>query len=638
MKHRTLFSFAVAAYLPLAAVVAQPVISTQPRDVTVVEQQTGAFRVWADSSGGNLSYQWILNDTPIEDATSDRYFPPPASAENHGETYRVEVRDDNGTTVSASAQLLVSEYTAGEHLPAPDPYQADFYLDAANGHDTLGDGSIDAPFRTYGRIRSMVRGGDVVVFREGHYNTIEFDRARGTVPNPFDDWVVLMAMPGEDVVLESVFLHGAWETHRPLWNGNFDLFVRFIGFTIADGVNMSNVNFVRVENCLVNRHPPYNETVQDIEKIAVRIRGGRSITVDGCEITDTSHGIGARGNDLVFRGNKIHYIAHDGIRLSGCDVVLVENNLIFNTDDGYTDDESPFPRHADGIQLYMEADGSPIPIENNNNITIRGNRIYHHESMTIMASGWGAHSRNWVIENNVFGPSGGYMLHLKLGVQGFIFRHNTVVNVDGEFYEGRYRTLEVSSYAVALPTYSASSGVEIYNNIFRGPTHGQEWSIASQHADRFENNLYHNRTNTANPNLGDNAIFADSEQFVDPGAYDGVLLPGSRAIGAGSIHDPIPNDIYGRSRGLPPTIGAYEFRGVLAVLNISRVNDLLRIDFASGMPIDSHRLETSVDLQPDSGWSGVEADPVETGPGLFRYEVLFPDDPRRFYRIVGGTD
>ena len=530
----------------------QPDITVQPLDITVVEMQTASFRVQASGSGA-IAYQWYRNGEPIDGADSVWYYAPPAQSDDDGAAYHVEVTDGEGTTVSDTAYVRISEYSARMELDRPDPASADYHIDAVNGSDSMGDGSAQAPFQTFNKVRPLLTGGELVVFHDGYYPEVRFTPS--VIEEPFTDWVTLMAAPGTRPMIERLYIFGDEVIPRPSWNGGTDFRVRVIGFHIRDGAVIRESNYVRLEECLINRRGPYNETEADIEKSAVRIRSARSVTVQDCEITDTSHGITNRGNDLVIRRNKIHRIAHDGIRLSGCDVVLIEGNDIFNTDDGYTDAESPFPRHADGIQTFTEAPGAPTPIDLNNNITIRGNRIFHHESMAIMAEGSG--SRNWVIENNVFGPTGGFMLHLKLAIHGFVFRHNTVVNVDNESYEGMFRTLPVSSYAVALPTYPVSSGVEIYNNIFRGPSVGHEFGIAAQHADRFENNLYHHRTHEF-PDLGANAIVVETDPFVDPASYDGVLVPDSEAIKAGSAHDPIPFDIYGTPRGTPPDIGAYE--------------------------------------------------------------------------------
>ena len=558
---RRFVRFSIPAFLAAFILVApsigfaQPILSVQPRDAVVVEGQIPGFLVVGSQSAGRLTFQWFRNDVAIPGATSDRIYPDPVTAVDDGTRYHVELTDSNGTTVSDWAYIRISDYTSDIEMPRPNPAMADFHLDAVDGDDDTGDGSADAPFRTFERVRPLLQGGEIVLFHSGEYGNITLDRSAGTMPFPFTDWVTLMAAPGADAVLERVFLHGEHEAHRVLWNGNFDMRVRLIGFTMSNGIRVQNVNFVRVENCMINIPGPYNDTEASLERSAVSIRGSRSVTVEDCEITKTAHGVTIRANDVTLRRTKIHRIAHDGIRLTGSDTVRIDNNQIFNTDDGFTDDESDFPRHADGIQTFSEASG-PEPVNKNNNIFIRGNRIYHHETINIIVHDVG--SRNWVMENNVFGPSGGFMLHLKANLHGFIFRHNSIVYVPGESYQGLYRTIYTNNYWLAMPTNSGSSGVQVYNNIIRGPVAGSEFTILPQYADRFDSNLYHHRTNP-HPNIGENAIVEDIDPFSNPFSYDGMIVPETAAIGAGSTIDPIPVDMYGIPRGSPPTIGAVEY-------------------------------------------------------------------------------
>jgi chitodextrinase len=208
------------------------------------------------------------------------------------------------------------------------------------------------------------------------------------------------------------------------------------------------------------------------------------------------------------------------------------------------------------MQLYPENHTNPLPIDLNNNIYLRGNRMFHHETMILMAQGNA--SRNWVLENNVFGPSGGFMIHYKLPIKGFIFRHNTVCYVPGDSFQGLYRTLSMTSYALGLPTYYESSNVQIYNNIIAGPMGSSEFNLAKYYTEVFEKNLYYQRTNTT-ADIGNSPIVENFHPLKNPAAFDGRLVPQSAAIKAGSTHDPVAFDMYGVPRGAAPTIGAVEY-------------------------------------------------------------------------------
>lgn len=554
------------AALPLLATLAsaQPAISHHPADAYVIEGQHPAFRVQALPSAGAATYQWYRNGELIEGATSHTYVPAPAAPIDEGSRYHVVVSDDNGSSTSNIGRVHLTEYSSDIEMPVPDASRATLHLDAVNGSDTTGDGSAAAPFKTFTHLKTVLTGGEVVLFHAGDYGRLTLSRQSGEILFPYDDWVTLLAAPGEDVSINGASFTGADEPVRAFWNGNFDMNVRLVGFRITGTVSISNANNVRVEHCHLSLPGPFNNSESSLERSSVAIRGGRSITIEDCEITQTAHAIGLRGNDLTVRRNHIHHIAHDGIRVTGCDTVRIENNRIYNSDDGANDSEVTWARHADGIQLYKEQDGSASPVEFNNNIYIRGNRIYNHEAMTIMAQGSavvaGGGCRNWVIENNVFGPSGGYMLHLKLVVQGFTFRHNTIVRTGAVSYQGLYRTLTPNSYAVALPTYTTSSEVEIYNNIFVGPIASDEFAVSATRADRFSHNFYDQRPPIkSSVALGDNAVTATDEFLSDPLSFDGRLVPGCAAIGAGSTEDPILVDLYGTPRQSPPTIGATEW-------------------------------------------------------------------------------
>ena len=536
-------------------------INTQPLDDTVVVGQTPGFIVAATGTG-TLTYQWRVHDsfrltsTPIPGATGARYFPPPATALDGGVRYSVTVGDGSGTpTDSSLAQLHVSTSTARAELPAPDAATAKYHLDAVNGSDTAGTGSASSPFRTLLKVVPLLRGGETVVLHAGNYDALSVSVANGTLKTTFTDWVTFMAAPGTVPVIPTATIRGNWGGPRADWNGNYDLRVRLVGLTVADGVRIIDANYVRLENCLLRVVGPWNGTPTMLDKCAVAIRGARSVTVQDCEITESGFGINSRGNDLVFRRNHIHGLSNDGVRVTGCDTVLIEGNHIHAIDDGVEDDVA-WSTHADGIQSYNEG-VSTYPCDRNVNITIRGNRIYHTEAMGLMLADQDINiTSNWVVENNVFGSTGGFMIHAKFLCHGFVFRNNSVVHVDGNQFTSPYRTVVCANYDVALPTYAASSGVEIYNNIFRGEDRDWGWPNPVYTA-RFDHNLYYHTV--LDLPRGTEAIVTTLDPFVSPALYDGVLFATCPGINSGSTADAPPADLYGTPRDSRPDMGAYEF-------------------------------------------------------------------------------
>jgi hypothetical protein len=80
-----------------------PVITRQPRAVTVVAGRPASFSVQA--RGENLQFQWFENERPVPGATNPLYNPPTTGHDNP--LYSVEVRNAAGWIMSQAARLTV---------------------------------------------------------------------------------------------------------------------------------------------------------------------------------------------------------------------------------------------------------------------------------------------------------------------------------------------------------------------------------------------------------------------------------------------------------------------------------------------------------------------------------------------------
>ncbi len=547
---------------------ATPVITRQPVADTLVPGQIGAFSVVATGTAP-LSYQWFKNDvlltTAIGATTATVYLPDAVAADN-GALIKVRVTDSTGMTESAAARLTVSPLASRDELPIPDPATARYHLDAVIGNDATGDGSADRPYKTVAKVRPLLRGGELVLLHSGSYDALSIDATvGGNLAAPYTDWVTFMAAPGATPVVSKVNFHGYWG--GPVtWNGNLDLRVRVIGLTIADGVGLASVNLVRLENCIINRVGPTTGSVAAMSRNGVAIRRARSVTIQDCEITQVAVGIVMRGNDLTIRRCHIHHNSLDGMNPTGCDTVLIEGNSIHDLDDGIDDGVADWGAHVDGIQCFMETDGHPF--DANRHLIIRANRIYHIESMGLMLQNRNDAqyptnpnvyiSEDWLLENNVFGPTSGFMIHGKFYCKGFVFRHNSVVHVENDQFQVQERVVTPTHYDVSLPTYALSTGVEIYNNIFPGLD--RNWSkIEGAYAARYDHNLfYHAVPNVAQPK-GQDPIVTTLVPYANPAAFDAVLLGDCPGINAGSTLNPPLADLYGTPRDNQPDTGAFEF-------------------------------------------------------------------------------
>ncbi len=83
-----------------------PVITTQPRSVTVRVGGTATFKVTATGTPP-LSYQWLKNGTTIPGATKPTYKTPPVTTADNGSVFAVVVSDVNGSVRSDDATLKV---------------------------------------------------------------------------------------------------------------------------------------------------------------------------------------------------------------------------------------------------------------------------------------------------------------------------------------------------------------------------------------------------------------------------------------------------------------------------------------------------------------------------------------------------
>jgi hypothetical protein len=97
-------TMSTAATLSIAAV-PPPTISAQPRGTTLGIGATGALTVQA--AGTNLTYQWLLDDTPIIGATGATYAIPNAQPSMSG-GYKVRVSNAGAAVTSAAVPVSIA--------------------------------------------------------------------------------------------------------------------------------------------------------------------------------------------------------------------------------------------------------------------------------------------------------------------------------------------------------------------------------------------------------------------------------------------------------------------------------------------------------------------------------------------------
>jgi len=325
-------------------------------------------------------------------------------------------------------------------------------------------------------------------------------------------------------------------------------------------------------------------------KVGVGISNGRYITIRGNDITQVAVGIGAASHDFAIIGNRIHHIAHDGIRVLGGDNWLIEGNWIHDVDDGF-DDPANYPpeirwtwgRHADGIHIWTLIDAT-------RNLTVRGNIIYHVECMGVMVNAstlTGKEYSNWVFENNVFGPTGGEeTIHGGAAVRDrFIFRHNTFVYAPEDRWTGLYpkdmvtgedRVVHSTTHKIMWPSCDGEGSV--YNNLFAD---GSQARVYTGSPLAFSgHNLYRIAPNSGNAlSRGDavltalpyDAIPGNVQDYMDTtGKVIGQLTTQNQAVDAGTgigldyvtaLPERLTIDFMEAARDARADIGAFEVPG-----------------------------------------------------------------------------
>jgi len=547
-----------------------PAITAQPQNATVTEGQGAVFAVTA-SGTAPLSYQWKKNGTAIPGATSASYTTPATVLADTGSSFSVTVSNAAASVNSSAASLTVQAIPAG----------GIYHVNAATGSDTTGDGSQAKPYQTIAKVWPLLEAGDTVLLGSGNYPKLVAGRTgpddqgwNQRAKDEFTNWVTIKAESGQEPHLASVDM-GTWSgsdgTSIPFATlGQCDVYLRLEGLTIDDGVTLISCRYVHIKNCKIMRAGELRGSDDDLNnKPGVKIINGRFTTLEGNEITHCSYGVWGMTTDCAILDNEIHHNSHDGLSIHGGDRWWVEGNSFHDLDDGYDDSNEDLGMHVDGIHVYF-IDGAANPATSKyatslDGLTMRGNTFYNIESMGVMVNGSNppnTNYRNWIFENNVMGPVGGNLLHWGSRIDGFTYRHNTMVYTSATTWTSPYRTLGCPNYNVAW--WPDGDGKVVYNNIFVDGPHSQP-SLTSTSFALVANNLYRTAPTGA---LERGGVVMTSLPYAE-GDWTGSLLAGSQAIDAGTrlgadlqpLDDQLDVDILGRPRDNRPDLGAYEVQG-----------------------------------------------------------------------------
>lgn len=436
---------------------------------------------------------------------------------------------------------------------------ATYFLDASQGNDRDGDGSVQNPFQTWSGVRGLLTGGDVVNLAPGNYGSIE----EGIGPKDvFKTWVTVHSIiPKQAVFTDIRFGYNGSAYGSASGEGVYDIFMRFENVKVVDGVEVFGGRNLLWKNCSFERLPPWTGSDEAIEKMAVRIRNGSFIKIEDCEITRTPIGVCASGNNIEITGSHIHDITHDGIRCVGLQNSLIEGNRIHGMDDGIEDSDASWSRHCDAIHIYISGANTESALLPNKYLTIRGNTIYDAESQGIQFNNYykfpDVWNENITIENNVFGPTRAIAVNNAQPVNGFIFRHNTFITGAHSYTNPNnesHRTIQCENSTLRLS--DDTTGVQVYNNIL-GVAPGDH-----QNAIFFDYNLIQQPDDGVAykrfTSVGEDPL------FVNPWSFDGRISSESPAVDTGTrlvSADTLEVDMDGVGRDERPDMGAREISG-----------------------------------------------------------------------------
>jgi hypothetical protein len=200
-------------------------------------------------------------------------------------------------------------------------------------------------------------------------------------------------------------------------------------------------------------------------------RSSSHISIENCEITETTEGLIAWGRDWVIRGNHLHHLNADGILGTDLADALIENNTVNDVEHppetGY---------HCDCLQLFNVNPAAGPGTIHMKNITIRNNTMYRSDGQITLWNHFHYLPENIVFENNLLYGSRTTAAEFHVSeTDNLIFRNNTVIG--NVIFRGNEFSSTVSSNIMFLYGPVISEGVVINsesNNIIKQFT---SWTV-----------------------------------------------------------------------------------------------------------------------------------------------------------------
>lgn len=237
---------------------------------------------------------------------------------------------------------------------------ADYYV-ATNGSDS-NPGTQAAPWKTFQKAVSTVKGGDTVYFRAGAYAAPLIKNLNPAA----GQWITFSSAQGEKATINTSLAASSQGS----------LMIMDSSYLVFDGFEITDLTY------------RYNLPFCDITQAT---GSGRS---NSCGKPDGRVGIDLRASDefstkthhLIFRNNDIHHNGQHGIMGGAADTQLLNNKI---HDNGYpTVGGAGYGTYIDGERWL-----------------VRGNEIYHNVGVNLRVANTSYpkyYAVNWIIEQNLF--------------------------------------------------------------------------------------------------------------------------------------------------------------------------------------------------------------------------------------------
>jgi hypothetical protein len=159
------------------------------------------------------------------------------------------------------------------------------------------------------------------------------------------------------------------------------------------------------------------------------------------------------------------------------------------------------------------------------------------------------HASNVFIVNNVFyNMSKGWSIQLADGAANYTIANNTFAFPNASGSDGQ------------IMFWGGNTNIKVTNNIFYQPAGAAMSQFAANVTAEFDHNLVFGSGTIMSYGggvaVGEGDLMGANPNFVNPGAFNFALNPGSPAIGAGVAVSGVLTDLGGNPRSATPNIGA----------------------------------------------------------------------------------